>query len=113
MREIASPLKIKRKMKAHIPTRPKELPESRESWPVERKGEVMSENSTEAPWDPSESRESQLEERKDEASSSSSAVRVVEIEMTTSEIMSNIIVQNQEIAIATAYNTYSSLGNIL
>ena len=69
MREIASPLNIKRKMKAHIPTRPKDLPESRESWPVERKGEVLSENLTNMPKDLSESRESQPEERKDESSS--------------------------------------------
>ena len=31
MCDIASPLKIKRKMKAHILTRPKDLPKSRES----------------------------------------------------------------------------------
>ena len=31
MRDIASPLKIKRKMKEHIPTRPKDLPELRET----------------------------------------------------------------------------------
>ena len=31
MRDIASPLRIKRKMKPPIPTRPKNLPESRES----------------------------------------------------------------------------------
>ena len=31
MREIASPLNIKRKMKSHILTRPKYLPKSRES----------------------------------------------------------------------------------
>ena len=43
MRDIASPLKIKRKMKAHILTRPKDLLESREIQPVERKGEVLSE----------------------------------------------------------------------
>ena len=34
MREIASLLKIRRNMKSHIPTRPKDLPESRESRPV-------------------------------------------------------------------------------
>ena len=45
-------------MKAHILTRPKDLPESRENRPVERKGEVLLENLTEAPKDLSESRES-------------------------------------------------------
>ena len=58
MHEIASSLKIKRKMKSHIPTRPKDLLESRESRPVERKGEVLWENSTDVPKDLSESRES-------------------------------------------------------
>ena len=64
MHEIASSLKIKRKTKSHIPTRPKDLPESRESRPVQRKGEVLSKNSTKAPKGLSESRESQLEEGK-------------------------------------------------
>ena len=91
MREISSPLETKRKLKSHISTRPKDLPELRESRPDERKGEALSENSIDAPKDLFESRESQLEERKDEASSSSSAVRVVQIEMTTSEILSNIL----------------------
>jgi hypothetical protein len=113
MCNIASPLKIKRKMKAHILTRSKYLPESRESQPVERKGEVLSKNSTDTPKDLSKSRESWPEERKDEASSSSSMVGVVQIEMTTSEILSDILVQNQELAIATADNAYSSVGNIL
>ena len=58
IREIASPLKIKRKMKSHIWTRPKDLPELRESRPIERKGEVQSENSIDAPRDLSELRES-------------------------------------------------------
>ena len=113
MCNIASPLKIKRKMKSHISTRPKDLPEWRESQPVERKGEVMSKNSTDVPKDLFESRESRLEERKDEASSSSSTVGVVQIEMTTSKNLSNILVQNQELAIAIANNAYSSVGNIL
>ena len=94
MHEIASPLKIKRKMKSHILTRTKDLPKSRKSRRVERKGEVLSDNSTKAPKDLSESRESRPEERKDEALSSSSTVGVVEIERTTSETMSEIIVQN-------------------
>ena len=84
MRDIASSLKIKRKMKAHIPTRPKDQPESRKSRPVERKGEVMSENSTNAPKCLSKSRESRPEERKDEASSSLPTIGVIHIEMTTS-----------------------------
>ena len=58
MHEIASPLKIKRKMKSHILTRPKDLPESRECQTVERKGEVLLEKSTNAPKDLSELRES-------------------------------------------------------
>ena len=57
MRKIASSLKIKKKMKAHISTRPKDLPESREIQLVERKGEVLSKNSTDVPKDLSESRE--------------------------------------------------------
>lgn len=77
MRDIAGPLRIKRKKKPPIPTRPKDLPELRESWPVERKGEVLSKNLTKVPKDLSESRESWQEEIKDEASSSSSEVGVV------------------------------------
>ena len=100
-------------MKPPVPTRPKDLPKLRESQPVERKGEVLSENLTEVPKDLSDLRESQPEERKDEASSSSSTVGVVEIESTTSETMSEIIVQNQELTIATADNTFSSVGDIL
>ena len=57
MCDIASPLKIKRKMKEHIPNRPKDLFESRESRPVERKGEVLSENCINVPKDLSGSRE--------------------------------------------------------
>ena len=64
-------------MKPPILTRPKDLLESRKSQPVERKGEVLSENSTEAPKDLSKLRESPPKERKDEASLSSSAVGVV------------------------------------
>ena len=71
------------------------------------------ENSTEVPKYLSELRESRPEERKDEASSSSSMVKVVEIEPTTLETMSKIIVQNQELAIATTTNTFSSVGDIL
>ena len=113
MIEIASLLNIKRKMKSHIPTRPKYLLELRESRPDERKGEVLSENSTKAPTGLSKSRESQPEERKDEASSSSSTVGVVQIETTTSKYLLDILVQNQELAIATTDNAYSSVGNIL
>ena len=64
-------------MKSHTPTKPKDLPDSRESQPDKRKGEVLSEKSTDAPKDLSESRESRPEERKDEASSSLSVARVV------------------------------------
>ena len=110
MREVASLLKIKRNIKEHIPTRPKDLFDSMESQPVERKGEVLSENSTNMPKDLSESRESRPEERKYEASSSLSVVRVVQIETITSKILS---VQNQELAIITADNAYSSVVNIL
>ena len=77
MHEIASPLKIKRKMKSHILTRPKDLPKSRESQLDERKGEVLSKNSIDAPKDISKLRESRPEERKDEASLSSSVVGVI------------------------------------
>ena len=49
--DIESPLRIIRKMKPPISTKPKGLLESRESRLVERKGEVMSENSTKAPKD--------------------------------------------------------------
>ena len=113
MCETESPLKFKRKMKSHISTRPKDLLELRESRPVERKGEVLSENLTDAPKDLSESRESRLEERKDEASSISSVVGVIQIETTTSETLSNILVQNQELAIVIVDNTYSLVGSIL
>ena len=51
MCEIASPLKLKRKTKSHILTRPKYLPESREIQPHERKGEVMSDNLIDVPND--------------------------------------------------------------
>ena len=64
-------------MKSHILTRPKDLLESRESRQVERKGEVLLENLTDAPKDLFESRESQLEERKDEALLSSSVIEVI------------------------------------
>ena len=58
MRDIASPLKIKRKMKLDIPTRPKDLLKLREIRPVKRKGEVLSENLIEALKDLFESRKS-------------------------------------------------------
>ena len=71
-------------MKSLIPTRPKYLPQSRESRLDEKKDEVLSENLTDAPKDISELRECRPEERKDEASSSFLVVGVVQIEMTTS-----------------------------
>lgn len=74
MSDITSPLIIKREMKPYVFIRQKNLPELRESRLVERKGEVMSENMTEAPKYLSESREIQPKERKDEASLSSSMV---------------------------------------
>ena len=77
MREAASPIRFKRKMKPLVPTRPKDLPKLRESWPVEWKGEVLLEISMEEPKDLPESRESRPEERKGEASSSSSMVGMV------------------------------------
>ena len=113
MSEIASPLKMKRKMKSHISARPKDLPKSMKSWPDERKGEVLSENLTDVPKDLSELRESWPKETKDDASSSSSAVGVIQIETRVSQILSNILVQNQELAMATVANAYSSLWSIL
>ena len=91
LREIASPLKSKRKMKSHDLTRPKDLPESRESQTDERKGEALSEDSTIMPKYLSESRESHPKEREDEASSSSSVVRVIQTEMIASEILLNAV----------------------
>ena len=113
MHKIAGQLNIRRKMKSHISTRPKDLPELRESRPAKRKGEVLLENSTNMPKYLSESRESQPEERKGEASSSLSTVGMVHIELVTSDITSDMITQNQELAIVTTNNTYSSVGNIL
>ena len=116
LHEVASPLKTQRKTKSHFPTRPKDLLELRESRPDGRKGEVLSENSINAPKDLSESRESQPEEGKDEASSSSSTIGVILTETTTLEILSNILTENQELAITTTANpmdTYSSVGSIL
>ena len=42
-----------------------------------------------------------------------SVVGVVELEPMTSKAMSEIIVQNQELAIATTNITYASIGDIL
>ena len=84
MCEITSPLRIKRKMKPPVPTKPKDLPKSREIRPVERKGEVSSEISMEELKYLPDLRESRPEERKGEASSSSSTVRMVKIESTVS-----------------------------
>ena len=139
-RELTSPLRMKRKMKPPVPTKPKDLPESRESQPIERKGEVSSKISTEEPKDLPESRESQLverkgeisseismgdpkdlpdsresrpEERKGEASSSSSVVRMVQTKLVTSEIMLSMLIQNQGLAIVTTNNTYASVADIL
>ena len=116
MRDIASPLKIKRKMKADISTKPKYLPESRKSRLDERKDEVMSKDSIDVPKVLSDSRESRPKEGNDEASSSSSMVGVIQTKMTTSEILSNIVLQNQELAITTTSNSmsaYSPVGSIL
>lgn len=71
------------------------------------------ENSTDVPKDLSELRESRPEERKDETSLTSSTIRVVQTKMTTSKILLDIVVQNQELVIATTDNAYSSIGNIL
>ena len=46
MRELTSPLRIRRKIKPPVPTQPRTLPESMERRPVES-GEVSSEDSTE------------------------------------------------------------------
>ena len=40
-------------------------------------------------------------------------VGVVQLEMTTLEILSDIVVQNQDLAIVIVDNAYSSVGNIL
>lgn len=58
MRELTSLLKMKRKMKPPVPTRTKDLPESRDSRPDEIKGEVSLEILMEEPKDLPESRES-------------------------------------------------------
>ena len=116
MREITNQLRMKRKMKPPVLTRPKDLPELRESRPEKRKGEALSEDSTIVPKDLSESRESRPKEREDESLLSSSVVGVIQIETTTSEILSNILIQNQELAITTTVNpmnAYSSVGSIL
>ena len=77
-------VKKKKKMKEHIPTKPKDLLESRENRPIERKGEVLSKNSTNTPKYLSKLRENRSEERKDEASSGLSMVGVAQIKMMTS-----------------------------
>ena len=56
IRELASPLRMKRKMKPPVPTQPRTLLESMERRPTER-GEVSSEGSTEQPNNPPESME--------------------------------------------------------
>jgi hypothetical protein len=109
IRELTSPLRIKRRMKPPIPTRPRTLLESMERRP-EEKGEVSLEISTEEPNDPSESMERRLEER-GKASSSSSTVMMVQIEATTLENMSSMI--NEGIAIVMTNNTYASVVDIL
>ena len=86
MRELTSPLRIKRKMKPPVPTRPKDLPESRESRPEERKGE---------------------------ASSSSYAIRMVLTKSTMSEITLSMLIQNRGLAIVMENNTYASIADIL
>ena len=77
IRELTSPLRIKRKMKPPVPTRPRTLLESMERGPAES-GEVSSEGSTEQANNPSKSMERRPEER-GEASSSSSMVEMVQI----------------------------------
>jgi hypothetical protein len=66
----------------------------------------------EEPKDPPKSRERRLEE-KGEASSSSSMVRMVQIESTTSKSTLSMLIQNQGLAIVTANNTYASVVDIL
>lgn len=75
IRELMSLLRIKRKMKPLVSTRPRNLSELMERQP-EEKGKVSPDISTEEPNDPPESRERRPEER-GEASSSSSAIRMV------------------------------------
>lgn len=111
MRELTSLLRIKRKMKPPVPTRAKDPPESRERRPKE-KGEVSLKISMKEPKDPSELRERWLEE-KGEASSSSSMVGMVQIEATSSESTSSMLIQNQGLAIVTTNNTYASVVDIL
>ena len=113
MREIASPLRMKRKMKPPILTILKDLPESRKIRPVDRKGEVSLEISTKEPKDLPESRESRLEERKGEALLSSSTVGMVQIESMMLEITSGMLIQNQGLAIVIENNTYASVADIL
>ena len=109
IRELTSPLRIKRRMKPPVPTRPRTLPKSMERRPKE-KGEVSSEISTEEPNNPPESMERRPEER-GEASSSSSAVGVVQIEAATLENTLSLI--NQGLEIITGNNSYASVADIL
>lgn len=109
MHELTSPLRIKRRMKPPIPTRPRTLPESMERR-LEEKGEVSSEILMEEPNDPPESMERQLEER-GEASSSLSMVRRVQIEATMLENTLSMI--NQGLAIVMGNNSYASVADIL
>ena len=107
--ELTSPLRIKRRMKPPVSTRPRTLHESMERR-LEEKGEVSSEISMEEPNDPPESMERRLEER-GEASSSSFVVGMVQIEATTLENMLRMI--NQGLAIVTGNNSYASVADIL
>ena len=111
LHELTSPLRIKRKMKPPVPTRPKDLPELRERKP-EEKGEVLSDILTEEPKDPPELKERRLEE-KGEASSSLSVVKMVQIELVMSESTSSMLIQNQGLAVVMANNTNASVAYIL
>lgn len=95
---------------------PKAQSASRESWPEERRVEVSSEESTVVPKYIPESRESQLVDIKDEAPSSSSMVKIVPIVMTKSQVLLNIVLQSQEIAITMTtkpMTMYTPVGHIL
>ena len=107
--ELTSPLRIKRKMKPLVPTRPRTLPESMERRPMER-GEVLSKISMEETNNPPESMERRPEER-GEASSSSSVVGMVQIEAATLENTSSMI--NQGLVIVAGNNSYASVADIL
>ena len=109
LRELASPLRIKRKMKPPVPTRPRTLLESMERSPA-KSGEVSSKGSMEQANNPPNSMERRPEER-GEASSSSSVVEMVQIEVATLENTSSMI--NQGLAIVVGNNSYALVADIL